>query len=264
MISFEQIITFIGGAGQSLKIDIMLIGAGARDFWIEKFDIKHSKVRTTQDLDFACLVASWNEYRQLMELLISKYDFSEDKSKKHRLLFNNAIPIDIIPFGGLENAQGEIIWPPHNEKSMNMLGFRAAYNDARIVIFGNIEVHIVTPYWLAFLKMNAYTDNQERIKDLTDLHFIIDNYFEFVDKNKHFYNENAQDADIFDYEDFDVWVAAAKLIVRHCKLSDSNAVKMLQTNISIFNKTENMTIMYARHNDISLKKAERNFCELLN
>ena len=128
----EQVISLIGQAAQSLNIHLMLVGAGARDFWIRKFDIDRTKVRTTQDVDLACWVATWQEYKHLMELLTSKYDLVQDTSKKHRLWLKNEMSVDIIPFGGLEDAQGKITWPPNHEMTMNMLGFQAAYYDAEI------------------------------------------------------------------------------------------------------------------------------------
>lgn len=263
MTSGEQIISIVGHAAQSLEIHLMLVGAAARDFWINRFAVPTINVRTTQDVDLACWVASWQEYTQLMELLVSKYGLFQDTSKKHRLWFRDEISVDIVPFGGLEAPFGEIAWPPNYETTMNVLGFQAACHDAEVAAIGDVELRVISPYWLAFLKMNAYTDNQDRTKDLTDLHFIIDNHFDFIDKDKYLYGENAPDADIFNLEDFDVWVAGAKLIARHCKLSDDNAAAMLQRNVRTFNNTGRMTAMYARLNGIPLEMAERIFCELL-
>ena len=164
----------------------MLVGAGARDFWINRFCSFHgNQCSYTQDVDIACWVASWQEYKQLMELLVSKNGLFPDTSKKHRLWLRDEISeVDIVPFGGLENAFGEIAWPPNYETTMNVLGFQAAYHDAEVARLEMSNYGVISPYWLAFLKMNAYTGQSEPHKDLTDLHFIIDNHLDFIDKDK--------------------------------------------------------------------------------
>ncbi|MGN0866678.1 MAG: hypothetical protein ACI4SG_03250 [Oligosphaeraceae bacterium] len=65
MTPVESIVSSVFGTAERLGIRLMLVGAAARDFWLARFEVR-ANVRTTQDVDLACLVAEWEEYDRLL------------------------------------------------------------------------------------------------------------------------------------------------------------------------------------------------------
>ncbi len=251
MTSMEKIVSIVFKTAERLGVQLMLVGAAARDFWLNHFEVR-TNVRSTCDVDLACWVAGWDEYNQLIsELLDNGGLLPDSRGIPHRLWLSNEISVDIVPFGGVENERGEFAWPPDFERTVNVLGFTAAFNNAMQTIIGNARLRVIRPCWLAFLKMNAYTDNQDRTKDLKDLYVLADNYIELIDADKVLYAPDAPDADILTAEEFDSRIGGAILIARHCRRSDPQATDVLQENVRRFNAKGNMTDVFAIQNGIS-------------
>ncbi|MBQ5365220.1 MAG: hypothetical protein IIU49_04030, partial [Spirochaetales bacterium] len=74
--------------------------------------------------------------------------------------------------------------------------YRLAYEDAVTMTVGAASLKVISPCWLAMLKLKAYTDTPERTKDLVDVYFIIDHYLDFIDEDKRLYGPDATDADV--------------------------------------------------------------------
>jgi predicted nucleotidyltransferase len=85
--------------------------------------------------------------------------------------------VDIIPFGGLEHADGTIVWP-QDESQMVVLGFSEVQSNAVEIDMGKgVVVPVATVPGLAVLKIFAFHDRHRvRVDDLQDLYFILDNY----------------------------------------------------------------------------------------
>jgi predicted nucleotidyltransferase len=89
------------------KTDILLVGATARDLLLfYAHGIK--AVRGTEDVDLALAVDSWNVFERLRKSLLSSKLFQSHSSGIHKLLYCEQMTVDLIPFGGLENADGTI------------------------------------------------------------------------------------------------------------------------------------------------------------
>lgn len=155
----EKIISIVFKAADAIGIHLMLVGAAARDFWLKYFDLR-ANVRNTGDVDLACWVSNWEDYQRLMALLLQEYRLMQDPRISHRLWLADEISVDIVPFGNIENQSGEIAWPPNFDRTLNVLGFQAAYNDAKETTVGKARIRVIRPHWLAFLKMNAYLHRQ--------------------------------------------------------------------------------------------------------
>ena len=96
------------------NIDILLVGATARDLLLfYAHGIKAA--RGTEDIDLAFAVASWSVFEKLRKSLWSSDVFRSHPSASHKLLYRKDVVVDLIPFGGLENADGTISWPPHGD-----------------------------------------------------------------------------------------------------------------------------------------------------
>src|ERR1035437_7752778 len=86
------------------------------------------------------------------------------------------LPIDLVPFGGLE-TQGVIRWP-NDHVEMVVTGFDDANDHAmEIEVAPDLRVRVVTVPLLTALKLFAFADRGgELIKDLDDLLFIMEHY----------------------------------------------------------------------------------------
>ncbi|MGN0880458.1 MAG: hypothetical protein ACI4WT_13545 [Oligosphaeraceae bacterium] len=251
----EKIVSAVFDTAERLGIRLMLVGAEARNFWLEHFDVR-ANVRTTHDVDLACLVAAWEGYDRLLSTLTNEGGLLPDpRGIRHRLWLADEISVDIVPFGGVEDECGEFAWPPKFERTVNVLGFTAAFDDALETTIGVARLRIIRPCWLAFLKLNAYTDNQERTKDLKDLYFLTDNYLDLIDADRLLYEPNAPDADILSTDDFDVRIVGARLIARHCRRSEIKTATALQEHIRTFNAQGGLTDTFAIQNGISTNLA---------
>jgi predicted nucleotidyltransferase len=157
------------------EIPYVLVGAGARLLifdWKYNFRSEH----TTTDWDIGVQIGSWVAFERLQKALTGgeKPKFTQDPVA-HRFNHITGVPIDIIPFGGLERADGAIVWP-QDERKMVVLGFSEVQSNAVEIDMGEgFVVPVATAPGLAVLKSFAFRDPQ-RIDDLQDLYFILENY----------------------------------------------------------------------------------------
>ena len=104
--------------------------------------------RATADIDLGINVSSWDEFNQLKVALTNTGLFSENRARQ-RLMYNNSIPVDIVPFGAISSADGNIRWPPDQDEVMNIAGFEDAFNLRNQ--FGFVKNHrlisILPPTW---------------------------------------------------------------------------------------------------------------------
>ena len=85
MTSMEKIVSIVFCTADRLGIQLMLVGAEARDFWLKQFSVK-ANIRTTHDVDLACLVGDWDKYANLFSALISVGGLQPDtRGIRHRL-----------------------------------------------------------------------------------------------------------------------------------------------------------------------------------
>ena len=204
---YEQIAAIV----ESQKIKYFIIGATARDL-ILHYGYGIEVRRATKDIDIAIHVANWDEFQALKSRLIETGQFVETKMTQ-RLMYQKSIPVDILPFGSIKEADGSIGWPPDHDVRMNILGFDDAYRDAipiRLKAEPVLNVLVASPRSLAALKLISWKDRApENTKDAIDLNFIIQNY---LDIGNH---ERLQDehSDLV-VEDFDYVCAGARLLGR--------------------------------------------------
>lgn len=235
----EEMLDIIMEAARALNIDIMLIGAYSRDYWKDRFRIT-APVRTTEDIDFACKIMAWNEYEELFDILLRKHGFIRDSQKTHTLWLRDELAVDLIPFGGIVDTNGNISWPPKFDTDLCVLGYDAARDDSERIQVGTHELKVIKPHWLALLKLQAYIGTPERQKDLIDFYFLVDHYFDFIDENERIYNAGAIDADILKPDDFDTRVAGTTLIARDCLRSSCEVASKIIFKIIEFNKKNSL------------------------
>ena len=205
------------------KIDILLVGAMARDLLLFHAHGIKAK-RGTEDVDFGFAVDGWSDYEKLRESLLSSDSFHTHPSGIHKLLYHEHLVVDLIPFGGLENADGIISWPPNGDTVMSVLGFKEALEASIDVLLPSArQVAIVSLPMLAVLKVLAWSERRliAPRKDASDLLLILQNYLD-AGNSERLYNEASQllESPDFDYERAGAWLAGkdAMQTIRECSL----------------------------------------------
>lgn len=146
-------------------VPIMVIGATARDILAEAI-VGRAPDRATVDVDVAVAVPSWEAYDALVATL-------ERRGQAEHRFTVDGIPVDVVPFGALEDGDHRITW--HDGARMNTLGLAEAYRASLLVrLPGGVEVRVPSPAGLAALKVIAWSDRRlETRRDAVDLHTII-------------------------------------------------------------------------------------------
>ena len=186
----------------------LLVGAMARDLLLH---YAHSVpiARATEDVDLAFALANWNEFDFLRTALIDSQAFAPTRLA-HRLLYADYLPIDLIPFGGIETRDGSITWPA-DETEMRVLGFREAHETAiEFILPASQRISTVSLPMLAVLKLLAWSERHLAAprKDATDFFLILRNYLS-EENSARLYEEAAHllEAEDFDYEAAGGWLA---------------------------------------------------------
>lgn len=208
---FTTVLTPVQRAADELGLQIMLVGATARDILLEQAH-NIATGRATRDVDFAVSVRSWEEFELLKKRLMATSHFIESAAKHHRLdVVNSELWIDIIPFDGIETANRTISWPPHHDIVMNTIGFREAYDSAdSVTVAPGIDLKIVSLSGLAGLKIIAWNDrkDQEDSRDAHDLMVIARNYLDAGNRDR-LYTELPH---LVEHDEFDYVLAGAHLL----------------------------------------------------
>ena len=194
---------------QVFGIDFFLLGAFARDIWTTHLHNIRTQ-RATQDIDLAILLSKYTEHEELVTYLIDKEGFVSTQNK-FRLLFQNRIPVDMIPFGEIEQAENYDVWSKtDNFKSISTLGLQEAYQNSSIISTeNNLKFKTTSLEAIVVLKLISWNDRPEhRQKDAKDLAFILENYFDIQDNvifDDHF--------DLID-DNFDKQICSARVLGR--------------------------------------------------
>jgi predicted nucleotidyltransferase len=200
---------------QVSRIDILLVGAMARDLLLFHAHGIKAK-RGTEDIDLGFAVASWSDYEKLRESLLSSDLFHTHPNGAHKLLYRKQMEVDLIPFGGLENADGTISWPPDGDTVMSVLGYKEALESSMDVLLPSArQVAVVSLPMLAVLKVLAWSERRliAPRKDASDLLLILQNYLD-AGNSERLYSEASQllESSDFDYERAGAWLAGKDAI----------------------------------------------------
>ena len=197
---------------QSLGLPYVVVGASARDLlFVYGYGAKIQ--RATADVDFAIEIADWTTFYALKKHLCEA-GFREARNVQ-RLFSPTDMPIDIIPFGGIEDEKTEVAMPPDGDFVMNTLGFQEAFDNAMIIRIQDnpvVDIPVVTSEGLILLKLIAWTDriSSKRTKDAKDIYYILQNYEEIPEVQGAVYTEN--NGEIIESYGWDVKLASAHLL----------------------------------------------------
>ena len=189
--------------------DFLVVGAMARDLLLH-YGQGVPITRATTDIDLGVAVGSWDEFRKLRDACLESGYFTPSRPGNHRLLHRSGVPLDLIPFGGVEREDGTIEWPEDNAV-MGVLGYREARATAtQILLPDKMSVATVCLPMLAILKLMAWSERHVYTprKDASDLFLVLRNYLN--DENTARLYEvgiHLLDRDDFDYAVAGAWLA---------------------------------------------------------
>ena len=139
----------VHAAAHAQRLDFFIAGALARDIWLD-YIYQVPVARLTRDIDVGIQVSSWSEFEGLRERLISDAAFTPDAHRMHRLFMpSSGVPLDIVPFGGVEDSERRIAWPPEGETVMSLLGFAEAFRAAPLLSLRH-NCLCGSPVWLGW------------------------------------------------------------------------------------------------------------------
>jgi predicted nucleotidyltransferase len=172
----------INAVAGDLNFSYFLIGAMARDVLLwHIFGLNPG--RATRDVDFAFVLAGWEQFWQLQDRLISSGHFVAVRDVVHRLLFitdggSQRCMVDLLPFGGVEQPRHTVAWPPDMQMIMHVAGYDDALKTAPLVqIATSLRIRVASLPGLAMLKLFAWQDRGHvDARDAIDLMTLCQNY----------------------------------------------------------------------------------------
>lgn len=202
--------------------DFILIGASARDLIMDSIH-ELGLSRLTKDVDFALFVPEWNDYTYIRARLIDSGKFSATKII-HKLVFDNTYEIDIVPFGDIQNEQGQYTWPPENIKAMNVAGFVEVNKAGLQIDTGTLKFTVASIPGICIMKLLAWNDRgMADDRDGKDLGFILANYIDLIYDDLYTLHE-----DLMTAGDFDRIITTARIMGRDIYRLLSNNPTALQ------------------------------------
>lgn len=211
---------FFGG----INVDYYIIGATARDIILSNL---HDLVpdRKTDDLDIAIAISDWNQFQSIEENLPKIEGFAKSKDQKQRFIYKEIYVIDIVPFGGVAEDDGNIYWPPDETIAMSVWGFpEMADSTISIEIDEEFSIKIASLPGLFILKLVAWKDRHLfGSKDAYDMALLLTNYL-----NINIERAVDEHYDLYEMEEFDPVIAGAKLMARDVKLLIRNNEQTLE------------------------------------
>ena len=220
-----EVLTLVFKITNSLKLDLFVIGATARDIL---FNLIHGiKIqRGTNDIDFSVRLRNWDDYSNLTVTLLEN-NFTSSKII-HRFTYKTIPSIDIIPFGGISLESSIIKWPDIEAKEMSVLGFEECFLDSELIRIQTnppIDIKIASIRGLVLMKLISWKDGfPSRSRDAIDILYIIRNYIEAGNVDR--FHKEHEDLlnDKFDFE-----LTGAILLGRDiAKLANELTLKQLQ------------------------------------
>ncbi|ROR83160.1 Predicted nucleotidyltransferase [Plantibacter flavus] len=195
----QELPTFVRAGSQ-----ILVIGAQARDI-IHSALGHRSALRSTDDLDLAIVVSDWDHYLAIIE--------DRPAIGQNGIRFRIAgFPVDIMPFGGVEQPKGTVTPPPRVD-GMNVFGFEAVRTQsAEVLMPSGDSVRIPQPAGYAALKLRAWLDRAPIgiMKDAGDIAVALYWYSESPEVSKRLYD--SEDTTLLERYDWDPSRAAGALL----------------------------------------------------
>lgn len=204
-----------------------LIGANARDVQMYKAGVKPS--RGTADIDFAIMLQDFETYNNIF-IKLKETGFEDAHGNlPYRLFYpkTNTV-IDLLPYGQI--AEKNTIKFTDRDIELSIIGMKEVGQAAEQ--FQHPEgftIPVSSAHGIVILKLISWSEKPDRTKDLTDIKSLLDIAWDLYQEE--LYQTNSPYADLFDESDFDIHIAAARVMGRKIKsiLSKNHELKILIT-----------------------------------
>lgn len=158
-----RILESLDQACRALGIPYLLTGAMAREILlVHGYGLPPG--RATRDVDFGFQVVDWAMFETLRASLFATGDFEPDLKIPHRIYsvaecVGLRIPVDLVPFGGVEAPSGSLAWPPDGDVIMDVRGFGVAFDHViQIEVKPGLEMLLPSPACMTIMKTLAWKD----------------------------------------------------------------------------------------------------------
>lgn len=194
-----------------LDIDYYLVGAFAKEVWATVFDLHTPRI--TKDIDLAVLIPNKATFEALREQLIATGKFESISNNEIKFMFDNAIELDLIPFGGLDLFAEDSPVEIAAYAALPDNGFQEIYDEGAttVKITDDFSFKVSSLPSIVLLKLLAFDNAPDiRVKDMQDICNILKNYFDVASSEIY----EAHD-DLFEDENFTEESAASRVLGRH-------------------------------------------------
>lgn len=182
-----------------LEIDYYLVGAIARDIGLS-VNPAFAPQRATNDVDIAILLSNEDQFYQVKQELVATGKFTAHETEPIKLFYRNAVELDLLPFGGIENEERETKLEQPRLFVIDVPGFLEVFPDAeQYMVDGEIVLKVCPLEGIVLLKLIANDSNPGRTKDIIDINHIISVYFEL--KDTEIYEDYMDVMDMYDMND---------------------------------------------------------------
>lgn len=217
-----EVLSAVSDVCTKMQLDFFVGGAMARDILIRHV-YGQDLGRATRDVDIGLYINAWPVFKQLKTQLIATGKFVEVPGTSQRLIYTPNTPLDLIPFGGVEDQVGQVSWPPEHDIVLNVVGFEEAFTEAILVDIGNgLEIKTCSIPSLVALKLIAWGDrHMQTNKDAVDFFRIIELYGEDLNTGRLYEHE----LELLNTCGFDLQIAGAILLGKDTvKVSKPDAI----------------------------------------
>lgn len=208
-----RVVRALHAVAAPLGVEFFLMGAAARDLVLQHaYGIQMR--RATEDVDFAVMVRDWNAYDALRTALIRGGEFSARPGPAtHRLRYASGLPLDIVPFGGIERQDRTFAWPPDHSTVFECFGMAEAFAASNSVeLPEGVQLKVAPVPAQVVLKLAAWRDRMHTHpgRDSSDLFLFLRHYMDLGN----FDRATTEHRDLFEADDFDYAEAGARLLAR--------------------------------------------------
>jgi predicted nucleotidyltransferase len=165
---------------EELDIDHFIVGAVSRDLALSINKEFESK-RKTEDVDIAIRISNIHQFETLAQRLKDSGEFTEVSKNPIKLIFREAIEIDLLPFGDLENELREVHIPmPARPFVLRVPGLKEVQEHIQEYKLPNGKLIYYCPLeGIVLLKLVSWYEKPERTKDAKDIEHICHVYFDY-------------------------------------------------------------------------------------
>jgi predicted nucleotidyltransferase len=190
---------------REVDVEFLVVGATARDL-VLLYGCHVSIGRATADLDIAVAVRDWASY----EIVTSRFEhLSADPLHRVRVA---GLPIDVVPFGGVERPDRTIAWPPDDGSVMSTFGMAEALAGALLIrLSSDLVCKVASLPAQLTLKLTAWRERgiAKPRHDSVDIRYLLKSYGEAWNFDRLY-----EEVELLEEFDFDTSLAGAALLGR--------------------------------------------------